>query len=192
MILLALLLTGIVGIASQLSVGRYFLERYAKAVFLITIVLVFVLDALRAFGQYKRWLADPLAKFLIPPYQDIGYFALYSFTHFFAPYLFSLLIALLFLAIILMINRKKGGIFFEREEPYLAALPLFLTGHPGWLIYLIVLLGIYLLLHLVNYLKGAAGDRLPLYHLWALTAFFVILLNEYWLAKTNWWTLLSF
>lgn len=90
------------------------------------------------------------------------------------------------------LNKKFGERFFEEEEPYLAALSIFLTGHPGWLVYLVVLITMYFLLHTTYYLLQRKTARLPLYRLWAPIAFFVILLNEFWLGETSFWQLLSF
>lgn len=191
MSVLALLIIGVTGVASQLSVGRSLLGRHAKIIFILAVLVIFVLNALVTIGQYRIWLADPVASFLIPPHQSISYFAFYSFSRFFAPYVFSLVIALAFLKAALLFNKKKGGIFFEKEEPYLGALSVFLVGHPGWLIYLAVLILTYFMLHVSYFIRRREVARLPLYRLWVPVAFFVILLNEYWFGETSWWQLLT-
>ena len=188
--LLALLITGVIGVASPTDRGRYFLSRYIKLIFIVTVITVFILSGYFTFKQYETWANDPLAQFLLPPYQSLNYFISYSLIQFFAPYLISLVVALLFLKVTLSLNRKSGEIFFEEEEPYLAATSIFLVGHPGWLIYVVALIAVYLLLHTTYYLLQKKSERLPLYYLWAPTAFFVILLNEYWLSTINWWQLL--
>ena len=190
--LVALFVTGMIGIASLFNRGRYFLKRYSRLIFLAAIVIIFSLGSYYGFRQYTAWLSDPLGKFLLPPYQDIGYFAFYSLTRFFAPYLVSFVFALLILWVAVAFNKKSDGIFFEKEEPYLAAISLFLVGHPGWLIYLIALILIYFILHTSYFILQRRTVRLPLYHLWVPTAFFVILINEYWFSGTHWWQLLSF
>ena len=187
----ALCIAGILGIASQLELGRFLFKKHVKLFFLAGIVIIFGFIGYEAVRQYLSWLHDPLARFLLPPYQSFNYFALYALTRFFGPYLVSLGVALMILQAAKIINRSRGELFFEKEEPYLAATSIFLVGHPGWLIYLIFLLGIYLLLHIIFRLRGAKDVRLPLYRLWAPTAFFVILLNEYWLSHTHWWPLLK-
>lgn len=187
----ALLVAGVIGIASLFDQGRYFLRHYIKLIFLASIIIVFSLGSYFSFQQYKSWQDDSLAKFLLPPHQGIDYFVSYSLVHFFAPYLISLIIALLFMRTATIFNRRRGEVFFEKEEPYLAAISFFLVGHPGWLIYLIVLILIYLLIHASRFVIRRQSERLPLYHLWAPTTVFVILLNEYWLSSTQWWPLLS-
>ncbi|MDP3991815.1 MAG: hypothetical protein Q8P66_02895 [Candidatus Colwellbacteria bacterium] len=181
-----------IGIASPFNRGRYFLERYSKLIFLAAVVIIFSLGSYYSLKQYTVWLGDPLTKLLLPPHQDIGYFAFYSLTRFFAPYLISLVFALLILWVAVAANKKSGGIFFEKGEPYLAATSLFLVGHPGWLIYLVALISVYFILHTSYFILRREATRLPLYHLWVPTAFFVILINEYWLSSTYWWALLNF
>ncbi len=188
--LAALGIAVVLGIASQFELGRFLLRRRIKLIFPAGIFIIFGLIGYEAIRQYLFWLHDPLARFLLPPYQSFNYFGVYTLARFSGPYLISLGLALMILQATKTINRRRGELLFEKEEPYLAATSIFLVGHPGWLIYLIFLLGIYLLWHLVFRLRGAKDIRLPLYRLWAPTAFFVILLNEYWFSQTNWWQLL--
>ena len=188
--LAALCIAGILGIAPRFELGRFLFKKHIKLLFLAAVIIIFSLVGYVAARQYLFWLHDPLARFLLPPYQSLNYFVLYALIRFFGSYLISLGLALLFLQAAKVINRRRGGLLFEREEPYLAAASIFLAGHPGWLIYSIFLLVTYLLLHLVFRLKGAKDIRLPLYRLWAPIAFFVILLNMYWSSQTNWWQLL--
>ena len=186
----ALCIAGVLGIASQFELGRFLLRGHIKLIFLAGVIVIFSLIGYTAVKQYLFWLHDPLARFLLPPYQDLNYFALYALVRFLGPYLISLGLALMFLQAARIFNRRRGGLLFEQEEPYLAATSIFVAGHPGWLVYSTSFLAIYLLLHLVSRLRGAKDIRLPLYRLWAPIAFFVILLNAYWSSQTNWWQLL--
>lgn len=189
--LLALIITGAVGFASQFQSGRSYLERQGKLIFVLAVAAIAGLGFYFTFNQYQAWLGDPLTKFLLPPYQDINYFVLYSFIHFFAPYLISLIAGLLLFFIMRVLNKKFEERFFEKEEPYLAALSLFLVGHPDWLVYIATLILVYLLIHASRFVIARQSERLPLYRLWAPIAFFVILLNEYWLNAAYWWPLLK-
>ncbi len=188
--LAALGIAVVLGIASWFELGRFLLRRHIKLIFLAGIFIIFGLTGYAVARQYLLWLHDPLARFLLPPYQDISYFVFYSLTHFFLPYLISVVAALLLLIAAKVLNKKQEEKFFEKEEPYLAALSLFLVGHPGWLIYLVALILAYFILHTSYFILRREAARLPLYRLWAPTAFFVILLNEYWFGQTNWWQLL--
>lgn len=154
-------------------------------------LIVFGYAVFLSYNQFIIWLTNPLSKYLLPPYQSINYFLFYVFGKFFATSLLSLFIGLFFFGVVGRLNKKYDGRFFEVEEPYLAGLGIFLSGHPGWLVYLAVLISFYLLLHLGRRLKGERNARVPLYHLWIPTALFVILINEFWLSRAFWWGLLK-
>lgn len=181
----------ILWLASQFRKGRSFLAKFAKLVFGAAILAIFAFLIYLSLEQYQVWLNQPLTKFLLPPYQSIAYFIFFSATRFFAPYLISLVIAILFLILTERLNRKFEERFFEPEEPYFGATALFLLGHPGWFIYFLVLVALYLFLHLVYSLVYFRSTRLSLYHLWLPLALFVILLNKYWFSGTHFWSLLS-
>ena len=50
-----------------------------------------------------------------------------------------------FLWAMLALNHKYENRFFYNEEPYFGAVAIFLTGWPGWLYYLIILLTLFLI-----------------------------------------------
>lgn len=179
------------GALSQFHKGRRILSRHLPATLVFIVIITFSFSGYLTFKQYEVWLADPLTKFLLPPYQDFSYFISHSFSIFFAPRLVSLFAALAVLAAALTFNRRAGGIFFEKEEPYLAALSFFLVGYPGWIIYLVALISAYLILHTSYFILRREARRLPLYRLWVPASFFVILLDEYWASHTHWWALLT-
>lgn len=189
---LTLFVAGVLGVLFLFCKGRRILSRYLPAIFVFIVITAFSFDGYLTFKQYEMWLADPLAKFFLPPYQDFGYFTYYAVSSFFVPHLASLFTALVVLTATLSLNRRAGGIFFEKEEPYLAALSFFLVGYPGWLVYLAALISIYLIFHASCLMLQSQTVRLPLYHLWVPTSFFVIILNEYWISHTHWWALLNF
>lgn len=189
---LTLFVTGVLGVLFLFHKGWLILSRHLPAIFVFIVITAFSFDGYLTFKQYEMWLADPLAKFFLPPYQDFGYFTHYAFSSFFVSHLTSLFTALVILAVTSSFNRRVGGIFFEKEEPYLAALSFFLVGYPGWLVYLAALILIYLILHASYLILQRQPVRLPLYHLWVPTSFFVIILDEYWVRHTHWWALLNF
>jgi hypothetical protein len=170
---------------------RSFLIRNAKALFFATALLIFARLSFLTNRQFEIWQDDPLSKYLLPPYSPLNYLLLRSGFIFFFPYLLSLATALIFIFWMRHANQKHGGKFFEDEEPYLAGLGIFLSGHPGWLVYLTILIFFYSSLHLVRRLKGGKNIRISLYHLWIPAALFVILVNEFWLSRAFWWGLLK-
>ncbi len=189
--LVALGIVIVLGIASQFELGRFLLKRHIKLILLVALIIIFGLIGYAAIKQYFIWLYDPLTRFLLPPYQGFNYFAFYALSRFFGSYLVSLGAALLLLQTTRIINQRSSELFFEKEEPYLAATSVFLVGHPGWLVYLVTLIFIYFILHTLYFILRRQIARLPLYRLWAPIASFVILINEYWLSSTQWWALLS-
>lgn len=181
--------------------------RIYKYLFVAAVFLIFALLIFQSFQQYWAWERDELAKNLLPPYQDINYFIFYIFTRFFASYLISLAVALVFLFSAKILNKKCEERFFYPEEIYLGASAIFLTGHPGWLFYVILLLTVYVLIQLFFVAKYFRLRRIPrsgtmlntqyssprisLYWLWIPTAIFVILIQR-WLEILSLWQVLKF
>ena len=169
-----------------------------KYIFIISIFIVFAAVFYQSFEQYRVWSQNELSKFLLPPYQSIAYFLGYSFTHFFKNYLISLVIALLFLSAAVFLNKKSQERFFEKEEPYLGALAIFLVGHPLWIYYLIAIFTVGLLGTLILHTKSIFGrsdfpkinrqyqevrppdieKRFPFYHFWLPLAILVLIIGK--------------
>jgi hypothetical protein len=172
-------------------------------IFYGSVVLIFILLFYQSYQQYQFWSQNEVSKYLLPPHRSINYFIFYAVARFFAPYLISLAAAILFLISAKLLNKKYDERFFYPEEPYFGALAVFLTGHPGWLIYSALLIIIYLIIHIAalarNYAdsnadkrgKETSGYRISMYYLWIPTAIFVILIQNYWLAQLPIWRLLE-
>jgi len=170
---------------------RIYKYLFAAAIFLIFSFLVF-----QSFQQYWAWAGNELSKNLLPPYQSANYFIFYVFTRFFAPYLISFAAAIAFLFSAKILNKKYEERFFEPEEFYLGASAIFLSGHPGWLFYVILLLVIYVLIQLFSTAKSSILNskfspiRISLYRLWIPVAIIVIILMN-WLKTLPWWNILK-
>ena len=147
-----------------------------KYIFIGGIILIFSLLFFQSGQQYRAWSQNEVSKFLLPPYQSIAYFLGYSFTHFFKNYLISLVIALLFLSAAVFLNKKFQERFFEKEEPYLGALAIFLVGHPLWIYYVIAICGIGFLGTLIFQLKWR--ERFPFYRFWLPLAILVLIIGK--------------
>jgi len=161
---------------AELFFCRFFL-RYGKFMLPISAVVIFALPAYESFLQYQVWSADPVSHLLIPPYTSAGYFIGYIGTRFFAHWILALLVALVLPAVASYFNRRSGERFFEKEELPLFALGIFLSGYPGFLFYIILLLLAELFLS--AYYTARGKDRAPMYYLWLPLAIFAILI-------TNW------
>lgn len=154
-----------------------------KYIFIGGVILIFGFLFYQSWLQYQVWSQNELSKFFLPPYQSITYFLSYSFTQFFKNHLISLAVALLFLAAAFLLNKKFQERFFEKEEPYLGALAIFLVGHPWWMYYIIVMLVLGLLGSIFLFLKAKsqklkANYRFPFYHFWLPVALLVLIIGE--------------
>ncbi len=175
----------------QITRIKLLVDIFYKYIFLFSIILIFILLFYQSYQQYQVWSQNELSKFLIPPYQNISYFIFYVGVRFFAPYLISLVVALIFIFSAKALNKKYDERFFEPEELYFGAISLFLVGHPGWLFYSVFIIIFYLLIHLYSlFIIHNSSNRISLYYVWLPTAIFVILISS-WLQKFSLWSLLK-
>lgn len=143
------------------SLSAASLFRFLRLLFFLSAALIFGLAVFLAVFQYQIWQQNDLTKFLLPPHRDIGYFFSYAGTRFFAAWLIALLAAVVIPRIAERLNKKYGERFFYEEEFELMRLGIFLTGYPGFLFYLALVLVAALsssLLHLLRR-KGRAPTR---------------------------------
>lgn len=160
-------------------------------IFYGSVVLIFTLLSYQSYAQYQIWSQNEVSRFLLPPYQSISYFLFYSAIRFFAPYFISFIAASLFLKAAQKLNKKYEERFFYPEEPYMGAIAIFLTGHPGWLFYSALLIIIYLIIHIFSSLiSHFSSCRISLYYLWLPTGIFVIMIQK-WLELLPLWDLLK-
>ena len=171
--------------------------RIIKFVFLSAIFTVFLLLFYQSYLQYEAWFSSEFSRHLLEQSVNfdnfnfrINYFVFYAITRFFAPYLISLVAALIFLILARKLNKKHNDKFFEPEEPWFGALAIFLLGHPSWFFYLISLILIYLIIHLLSLIISHKSLVISLYYLWLPTAIFVIIINK-WLIELELWKLLK-
>ncbi len=165
---------------AQLLFRRFFV-RYGKFMLPISAIVIFALPAYESFLQYQVWSADPFSQSFLPPHTGIGYFIGYIGTRFFAHWILALLAALVLPAVASYFNRRLGERFFEKEELPLFALGIFLSGYPGFLFYIVLLLFAELLL--TTYYSLLSKGRAPLYYLWLPLAIFAILIAQWLIPK---------
>ncbi|MBI5306016.1 hypothetical protein HZB04_00260 [Candidatus Wolfebacteria bacterium] len=166
-------------------------------VFIFSIFSIFALSFYYSYQQYVFWESAAPSKYLLPPYVGINYFIQYVGFKIFGPYLVSLASALIILFLMKSLNKKYEEKFFYSEEPYSAALAMFLSGWPGALFYFIGLILIYLISHFFIsiyyklFLKINLSEvRVSLRLWWIPTAIIAIILSN-WLQITDWWKLLK-
>lgn len=166
----------ILGLGTQLF-RRPFLGKYLKIAWRFSIAGIFSIPVYWSYLQYEIWRQNELGKFFLPPYQKIGYFIYYVGSHFFAAAILALFAAIIITRIAKILNQKHNEQFFEPEELPLMSLGIFLTGYPGFLLYLvIVFLGA--LLFSILYSLFSRG-RAPLFCLWLPTAILAIIIKVY-------------
>lgn len=176
------------------NISDFARQKIFKIIFWIAIIAIFGVSLYWSFKQYLLWLNPSqqfsFTKFLLPPYQDIGYFLKYAFMRFWMSYLISLVVGLIIFYAAKNLNKKYGGRFFEAGELYILPLSFFLTGHPGWLIHVILILLIGAGFSAYQFWKNKEQTRFSLYYLWLPTAFSVIIISK-WLAAASWWLALK-
>lgn len=183
----SLLVLGVVWGASSFTRGRFLLAKLHWQVFFASAFMLFSYAAYLGFLLYRATIDHPIGMFF-----DIEYILIFRVgVRIFAPYLISLVVALLFMWVATWYNKKYGERFFEKEEIQLGGLSLLLVSHPGWILYFPFVIFVYLLSHIYYQLRNGPGVRLPVYHLWVPTAIFVILISKYWLVNTGFWLLLK-
>jgi hypothetical protein len=167
--------------------------RIYKYIFFFSVLIIFALLFYQSWQQYQIWLMGGQSKFLLPPYQPINYFLFYALARFFAPHLISLFFAILFFFSAKALNKKYQERFFHSEEYWMGALAVFLTGHPGWIFYAVLIIFIYLIIQIFSFLISHYSLlRVSLYYLWIPTAIFVIIIGKYWLQYLPVWQVLKF
>jgi len=146
------------------------LHAYMRVLFWVSVAGVLAYYLYLTFAQYVAWRdAGPPTVFLVPPYRSIAYVFGYHATRFLMYYAVSFLAATFLLWFSLHGNRRFGERFFEREEPYIGALAIFLLGSVvwnfAWIFYLFLLFGVYLVLHIFHVFRRSRS-RVPMYWLW--------------------------
>lgn len=131
-------------------------------------------------AQFLMWHADVAgAAHLLPPYQSISYFFRYAFMHFWMPYVISFAVAWLFFAGAKWLNVHRDGMLFEPEEFYFLAIGLFVSGHPAWIFYLLIVFAAYLLASLIGTFAYGSRTRISFYYFWLPCALLTVVLNAY-------------
>lgn len=163
-------------------------ERFLKIsrfVFPAAVILILALGGYTAYRQYLLWQSSDVAKLLLPPHSNWNFFIYYSFFNFFAGYALSFLIALGAFFSFRFSNRKMGERFLYPEEPVLFATGIFLSGHPGWLVYLLLVFFIGLCYSALRFFKNE-NYKVSFRFLWLPAAVLAIIISK-WLVGFFWY-----
>lgn len=161
---------------TQFSAGRSFFGKYVKIVFFSAVAAEFASAVYSSFLQREAWKSSAISVFLLPPYRDITYFLSYVGTRIFVPLVIAFSAAIFLKYLSESLNRRFGERFLEPEEGWLLALGVFLSGYPGFLIYLPLMLFAGFLVSAVYFFLGK--ERAPFFYIWLIVAVFAILLKS--------------
>lgn len=164
---------------------------FFRRIFIFSVIFIFGYLIYLSYQQYQNWSQGEISKFFLSPHQSISYFIFYVGTRFFAPYLLSLLAAVLFIFAAKKYNQKYEERFFYPEEYWFGGVSIFLASYPGTLFYIVFILAIAVVLSLIVGRWSLIGERLSLYYFWPVAAIFTILITEFWLKTLPWWGLLK-
>lgn len=159
------------------------LKKHASRFFLYSAAIVFLYLLYIGFLQFREFQTGIMAP-VLGTKSGFLWFLDYTRLHYWNEYLISLPVALLAAYIAYYFNRKYQERFFEREEPFLAALGILLVGYPGFLFYLPLALFIP---SVASAIFVKRGERLPLYHFWIPVAIIVLLVIQFWAKDQSWW-----
>ncbi len=165
----------VLSVGAQLA-NRSFLGKYVKLAFYSGFFAQFGSAFYLTFLQYEAWKAGQLTAFLLPPHRSLSYFIFYVGFRIFSPLIVALFSAFAIKFVCEFLNRKLGERFLEPEEGWLLALGVFLTGYPGFLFYIpLMLLVAFFLSIIYHFMKKG---RAPLFYAWLPVAIFAILLKS--------------
>ena len=159
----------ILGLLTPRLSGRFGIPKkvFIRFLFYGAVILIFGIQAYWGWQQYSMWkYGGPPASYLLPPYQPVSYFYLYAYMQFFNKFVISCFAGFLILLASKFLNHYFKNRFFEDEEPYFAALSIFLLGQPLWLFYAPAVLGSAVLASVYNQYFRKKRERFSLYYLW--------------------------
>lgn len=160
----------------------------ARTIFFVSLAAILGYLSYYTYLQYQAFNSG-LLRFTLGTQEGLLWFVGYVRLHFWDQYGVALLAAFLIVLIAEYFNKKKGGIFMEPEEFYLAALGIFLVGYPGFFFYIILVL---LASAVASAIFLKKGERLPLYYFWIPTAIAVLIAIQLLGQYQPWWTSFRF
>lgn len=152
---------------------------FAHRFFSYSRLLIFVLVAGFAYAllltgvQYYVWRLSLMGRYLLPPYQGMGYFIHYSYNHFYLASLLSLLVAAMFFGLMSLL-RKSGRISIGAADLSLCFLLALLSTWPGIIIFLALFLIFSLVAAVVNVFRFKIAEFSPFWPLISASALTIL------------------
>ncbi len=133
-----------------------FLLKASKIVFLASIALVFSRIIFLFWFQFVAW-QDSL---FLPPYQPIGYFLRYSWTHFAKQPVFDIGLGVFFFLLIWLGAKISRGRFFYDEEKYSGGLAILLVSWPQNILVFFLTLALGIIYSLAKFIFARGKNRI--------------------------------
>lgn len=185
--LLVVLVLGILSSSLYKRRGLFLLTRLGGWLFGIPALIMAGVALYLTRAQFIAWQSDALSIYLLPPYHSIRYFAAYAVFHFWAPHIVSGVLAVLIFWLAQAANKKFNERFFEKEELYFLPLGIFLTSHPGWILYVLIVLSTYVVYSALATLIFRRRERISFYYFWLPCAAAAILVGAY-MTQFSWYS----
>ncbi len=150
-------------------------------------VAVFLIIAVAGYSTYRlfhAWQVGPVTRFLLPPHQPWSYFISYAFSQYLERYCIAITGTLIFMTAAWFINKRSGERFLYNEEVWLLGTGMFLSGHPGWLVYVVLLMGSSTIANAIYRITVRENRRLSLYYFW-MPVSLVTMFAMNWLMKIS-------
>lgn len=178
---------------------RKFSFKFARFLFFFSVSFLFLQKIYFSFSLYEVWKSNPLTERFLPPFAGWRYFLFFSFSRFFVSFLVVLIFSVLIFLLIEKINTRFNRRFFYREESFLAATSVLLSGFPGFIFFFLLVLIFHLFISFLSlvffkFFKSSAiseSPRVSFLFLWVPSAFFVIITSN-WLSQFDFWKALQF
>jgi hypothetical protein len=167
---------------------RSFSLKTAKIIYCVLATLSFLWAGYVSYLQYVVWKNGPLAKFLLPPYENISYFIKYVGWRFFAPAIFVFIFSFIYILLAKLLNKGGGGRFFEDDEIYVAAAVIVSVGYPSIFVFFVSFTLIFLVFNIIQTIKAGRISRVSPYYLWIPAALIAIMISKFWLSHFSWWS----
>lgn len=173
------------------ALSRPFVVRNIEKIFWTAVLVVVAVLTITSHLQFAAWASgDPIAQRLVPPLGGHQYFLFYVWWRFWAPYAISFVVSGIFFLFAWFYNRRHGEQFFYDEEYYFIALGIFLSGQPGWILYIFAMILFVSLIAFIRRIFLHQMDKFSLYDFWLPMAAFGILIMQ-WLAQLPLFVLLK-
>ncbi len=147
--------------------GRSFWNSIVRAAIIIGVIGALATALYYTHAQFIAWSTGGAPSiYLVPPYSSIGYMLFYAWWRFFAPYVLSGLLGLLFYHLAQRLNKRYDERFFYPTEPALIGFCIFTVGHPLWIAYLACTLALFVCALIVRRYLLKNKERFAFYYLW--------------------------